>query len=128
MLQEIFRVFSPQLDDIRYQHSDSEMTHLLPCLSRVHLTGCNFGPTVRPEVIRKAMPGTVIYGQLPPFTFSRGTPEEIAQAVQRDIEAVGADGGLVVEAAGMVNPGSRLAGLRAAMYAIQTWGRYQPLD
>ena len=71
---------------------------------------------------------TVIHGQLPPFTFSRGTPQEIAEAVRRDIEAVGADGGLVVTTAGSVNPGSKLAGLRAVMYAIQTWGRYQPFS
>lgn len=128
ILERVFSVFSPKEEDWRFQHSDSEMTHLLPLLARVHLHGANFGPTVRPEAIRKAMPRTVIYGQLPPFTFSRGTPEEIAEAVRRDIEAVGADGGLVVTTAGSVNPGSKLAGLRAAMYAIQTWGRYQPLD
>ena len=128
ILQRVFAVFSPHEEDWRYQHSDSEMTHLLPLLARVHLHGANFGPTVRPELIRRAMPRTVIHGQLAPFTFSRGTPQEIAQAVRRDIEAVGADGGLVVTTAGGVNPGSKLAGLRAVMYAIQTWGRYQPLD
>ena len=48
--------------------------------------------------------------------------------MRRDIEVVGADGGLVVTTAGSVNPGSKLAGLRAAMYAIQRYGRYQPLD
>ena len=74
------------------------------------------------------MPRTVIHGQLPPFTFSRGTPEEIYLAVRRDIEAVGADGGLVVTTAGSVNPGSKLEGLRAVMYAIQQHGRYEPLD
>lgn len=128
ILERVFAVFCPDEGDRRYQHSDSEMTHLLPLLNRVRLHGANFGPTVRPEVIRREMPRTVIHGQLPPFTFSRGTPEEIYLAVRRDIEAVGADGGLVVTTAGSVNPGSKLEGLRAVMYAIQQHGRYEPLD
>jgi len=128
ILERVFAVFCPDEGDRRYQHSDSEMTHLLPLLNRVRLHGANFGPTVRPEVIRREMPRTVIHGQLPPFTFSRGTPEEIYLAVRRDIEAVGADGGLVATTAGSVNPGSKLEGLRAVMYAIQQHGRYQPLD
>lgn len=128
ILQQVFATFCPDEGDWRYQHSDSEMTHLLPVLNRTRLHGCNFGPTVRPEVIRRHMPRTVIDGQLPPWTFARGTPEEIAAAVRRDIDAVGADGGLVVTTAGSVNAGSRLAGLRAVMHAIQRWGRYQPLD
>lgn len=123
ILEYVFSVFCPDEEDYRYQHSDSEMTHLLPLLARCRLHGCNFGPTVRPEAIRAAMPKTVIYGCLAPFTFSRGTPQEIAEAVARDIRAVGYDGGLVVDTAGSVNPGSRLEGLRAAMHAIQTLGQ-----
>ncbi len=128
ILQHVFSVFCPSEEDWRHQHSDSEMTHLLPLLNRTRLHAGNFGPTVHPTVIRREMPRTVIQGQLPPFTFSRGTPEEICAAVRRDIELVGADGGLEVTTAGSVNPGSRLAGLRAAMYAVQQYGRYQPLD
>lgn len=128
ILEQVFAAFAPREEDWRFQHSDSEMTHLLALLNRTRLHGCNFGPTVRPERIRAAMPRTVIQGQLPPWTFARGTPQEIADAVRRDIEAVGADGGLEVTTAGSVNAGSRLEGLRAVMYAIQTYGRYQPLD
>ena len=128
MLKHIFSVFSPDEDDWRYQHSDSAMGHLMPLLNQVRLHGANFGPSVRPEWIRRDMPHTVIYGQLAPFVFSRGTPQEISEAVRRDIEAVGGDGGLVVTTAGSVNPGSKLAGLRAVMSTIQTYGRYQPLD
>ncbi len=128
ILQHVFSVFCPSEEDWRHQHSDSEMTHLLPLLNRTRLHAGNFGPTVHPSVIRREMPRTVIQGQLPPFTFSRGTPEEICAAVRRDIDLVGADGGLEVTTAGSVNPGSRLAGLRAAMYAVQQHGRYQPLD
>lgn len=126
ILQHVFAAFCPDNEDYRFQHSDSEMTHLLPLLARCRLHGCNFGPTVLPEAIRAAMPRTVIYGQLPPFTFSRGAPQEIAAAVMRDIRAVGYDGGLVVDTAGSVNPGSKLEGLRAAMHAIQVMGQYRP--
>ncbi len=128
ILQHVFGVFCPDEGDTRFQHSDSAMAHLLPLLARCHLTGCNFGPTVRPREIRRHMPHTIIQGQLPPFTFSRGSPEEIAAAVASDIREVGYDGGLVVDTAGSVNPGSRLAGLRGAMHAIQTLGRYRAND
>jgi len=127
MLQRIFAEFSPDPADRRYQHSDSEMSHLLPILAEAGLNGANFGPTVDPREIRRHLPRCVIYGQLPPFTFSRGTPEEIFAAVRRDIEWVGADGGLVLTTAGSVNAGSRLEGLRAVMAAIQKHGRYRPL-
>ncbi len=127
ILQHVFSVFCPDEADYRFQHSDSEMTHLLPLLARCRLHACNFGPTVDPRTIRAAMPRTAIRGQLPPFTFSRGAPGEIAAAVERDIRALGYDGGLVVDTAGSVNPGSRLLGLRAAMSTIQRLGR-QPVE
>jgi hypothetical protein len=69
----------------------------------------------------------VIYGQLAPWTFARGTDEEIAAEVRRDIKAVGDDGGLVIATAGSINPGSRLSGLRAIMSTLQHTGRYAPL-
>lgn len=127
ILKRIFETFSPGPEDLRYQHSDSEMTHLLPLLAEAGVNAANFGPTVDPREIRRHLPRCVIYGQLPPFTFSRGTPEEIYAAVRRDIEWVGADGGLVIATAGSVNAGSRLEGLRAVMAAIQKHGRYKPL-
>ncbi len=123
-----FSVFSPNEGDRRYQHSDSNMAHLLRQLASVGLTDGNFGPMIRPKVIRQQMPRTVIHGQLPPFTFSREAPEVIHEAVRRDLEEAAADGGLVVHTAGSVNPGSKLEGLRAVMSAIQQYGRYRPLD
>ena len=103
------------------------MGHLMPLLHEVGLKGANFGPTVPAAEIREKMPNTVIYGQLAPWTFARGTDEEVAAEVRRDIETAGADGGLVIATAGSINAGSRLSGLRAAMSVIQNEGRYQGL-
>jgi hypothetical protein len=66
----------------------------------------------------------VIYGQLAPWTFARGSDEEVAAEVRRDIDAAAAGGGLVIATAGSINPGSRLSGLRAIMSTIQRYGRY----
>ncbi len=125
ILRRVFERFAPDPGDTRYQHSDSAMTHLLPLLNEVGVNHGNFGPAVRVQDIRRAMPRCVIHGQLAPWTFARGTDEEIAAEVKRDIEAVAADGGLIIATAGSINPGSRLSGLRAVMSTIQRYGRYQ---
>lgn len=125
ILRRVFETFAPGPNDGRFQHSDSAMGHLMPLLNEVGLNGANFGPTVRAADIRKAIPRAVIYGQLAPWTFARGTDEEVAAEVRRDIEEAGADGGLVIATAGSINPGSRLSGLRAAMSMIQQYGRYR---
>jgi uroporphyrinogen decarboxylase len=124
ILKRVFGKFAPGPDDTRHQHSDSAMTHLLPLLNEAGVNHGNFGPTVRVEDIRRAMPRCVIHGQLAPWTFARGTDEEVAAEVRRDIEAAGADGGLIIATAGSINPGSRLSGLRAIMGTIQRYGRY----
>ncbi len=127
ILRRVFETFAPDPGDWRFQHSDSAMGHLMPLLHEVGLKGANFGPTVPAAEIREKMPNTVIYGQLAPWTFARGTDEEVAAEVRRDIETAGADGGLVIATAGSINAGSRLSGLRAAMSVIQNEGRYQGL-
>jgi uroporphyrinogen decarboxylase len=38
----------------------SDMEHLFPVLSKLNQTGCNFGPTVLVDEIRKYMPKTRI--------------------------------------------------------------------
>jgi uroporphyrinogen decarboxylase len=127
ILKRVFDTFAPGSGDSRYQHSDSAMGHLLPLLNEAGLNGANFGPTVPAARIRRDIPRCVIYGQLAPWTFARGTDAEIAAEVRRDIAAAGSDGGLVIDTAGSINPGSRLSGLRAIMCTIQYYGRYQPL-
>ncbi|MBN1623640.1 MAG: hypothetical protein JW903_04685 [Clostridia bacterium] len=108
----------------RYQHSDSAMAHLLPQLADFNLTGCNFGPTVTVDEIRRHMPKTRIDGQLAPFTFMRNNEEQIIAEVKRDCEAVKSTRGLNVMTAGSINNGSLLTSMRTVMAAIQNFGRY----
>ena len=71
ILKEVFDKYSPNPGDIRFQHSDSTMGHLLPFFEKLNMTSVNFGPTLKVCEIRKDCPNAVIYGQLAPFTFSR---------------------------------------------------------
>ncbi len=75
VLKGIFERYSPSPGDSRYQHSDSNMVHLLPQLGCLGVTGVNFGPTLSVLEIREHCPKAVIYGQFAPFTFSRNEEE-----------------------------------------------------
>ena len=125
-LKAVFAKCAPNEKDFRYQHSDSAMGHLIPMLADFNLTGCNFGPTITVQEIRKYMPRTRIDGQLAPFTFMRNNEEEIIAEVKRDCEAAKIDDirGLGVTTAGSINNGSLLTSMRAVMAAIQNYGRY----
>jgi len=120
----VFERYAPEPDDRRFQHSDSEMSHLLPLLGELKLQGNNFGPTVRADDIRHHMPDSVIYGQLAPFTYSRNNEREMVAEFLRDLERVGDTRGLVFSGAGSINNGSRLTGMRLMMAAVQRYGRY----
>lgn len=124
ILKRVFDRWCPNPGDNRYQHSDSPMGHLLPILSRLNLTGCNFGPTVLVDEIRKYMPTTRIDGCLAPFTFMGNDEEAIIAEVKRDCEMAKETRGLNVSTAGSINNGSLLSSMRAVMYAIQNYGRY----
>ena len=126
ILSAIFAQCSPDPGDVRYQHSDSAMGHLLPILARLQLTGCNFGPTLTVRQIREQMPKTRIDGQLAPFTFMSNDEDAIIAEVKRDCEMAkeGDARGLNLTTAGSINDGSLLTSMRAVMYAIQTYGRY----
>jgi len=126
ILKAVFERCSPDPADVRFQHSDSAMGHLLPILSRLNLTGCNFGPTLTVEEIRKYMPHTRIDGQLAPFTFMRNDQEAIIAEVKRDCEMARVNDlrGLNLSTAGSINNGSSLESMRTVMYAIQNFGRY----
>lgn len=126
VLKSVFDYYSPGEDDNRYQHSDSAMAHLLPILGRLKLTGCNFGPTVLADEIRKYMPRTRIDGCIAPFTFMHNNIDDIISEVKRDCQMIKKTGtkGLNLSTAGSINNGSSLESMRAVMYAIQTYGRY----
>jgi len=126
ILKKVFEHCAPNPGDHRYQHSDSAMEHLLPILSRLDLTGCNFGPTVTIDKIRKYMKTTRIDGALAPFTFMRNDEEQIIAEIKRDCEQAKIDDirGVNIATAGSINNGSLLTSMRTVMAAIQTYGRY----
>ncbi len=124
VLRAIFDRWCPNPEDSRYQHSDSAMAHLMPLLGRLNLTGCNFGPTVLVDEIRKYMPRTRIDGCIAPFTFMHNNQESIINEVKRDCQMAKECRGLNLSAAGSINNGSLLTSMRTVMYAIQNYGRY----
>lgn len=124
ILKQVFAQCSPDPLDNRYQHSDSSMGHLLPLLADFQLTGCNFGPTLTVEEIRKAMPHTRIDGQLAPFTFMNNDEAAIIEEVKRDCAMAQEHRGLNLSTAGSINNGSLLTSMRTVMAAIQNYGRY----
>ncbi|NMA65697.1 MAG: hypothetical protein GX957_05570 [Clostridiaceae bacterium] len=126
VLKEVFEFTSPEPTDNRFQHSDSEMRHLLPILAKLNLTGCNFGPTLTVSEIRQTMPNTRIDGQIAPFTFMSNDIEKIMEEARRDCKMAieGKFKGLNLRTAGSINNGSLLTSMRAVMYVIQNEGRY----
>ncbi len=125
ILERIFECASPDPGDDRYQHSDSAMGHLLPVLARLELNGCNFGPTLSIDEIRRHLPRARIEGRIAPFTFQSNDEARIVAEVRRDCDAARRCGrGVSLDTAGSVNDGTRLTSLRAVMAAIQEYGRY----
>jgi uroporphyrinogen decarboxylase len=124
IVQAIYDRFAPAAGDGRYQHSDSDMGHLLPLLAATGMNRVNFGPNVRFASIRKAMPKAVVFGTLAPFTFMRNDEAAIEREVRRDLEEARATRGLVVATAGSVNNGTRLTSLRKVMQTIVQYGRF----
>lgn len=124
IVKGIWNVYSPNPKDRRYQHSDSDMAHIIPVLARCNLTGVNFGPNVMIDQIREYMPNTVIYGVLAPFTYGRNEEVNIVAEFLRDYDMAHEKRGWVFSTAGSINNGSRLSGMRLIMAAIQEYGRY----
>lgn len=126
VLKRVFEKTAPLPHHYRYQHSDSAMGHLLPLLADFNLTGCNFGPTLTVQQIRRYMPNTCIDGQLAPFTFMRNDEDAIIAEVKRDCLAAKENDlrGLNLTTAGSINNGSLLTSMRTVMAAIQNYGRY----
>jgi uroporphyrinogen decarboxylase len=119
----VFERYSPAPGDSRYQHSDSDMGHLLPLLGRLKLTAVNFGPKLTVTEIRENLPGAVIHGQLAPFTFSRNEEVNMVAEYFRDVELSREKRGVLFTTAGSINSGSKLTGMRLLMAAAQECGR-----
>lgn len=124
ILKAVYERFSPGTGDLRGQHSDSDMEHLLPLLGKLGQNDVNFGPTIPVSAIREHLPGAVIHGQLAPYTYMRNEQENIVLEFLRDFEMAREKRGLVFETAGSVNQGTRITSMRLAMAAIQRFGRY----
>lgn len=124
ILKGVFDRYCAGPRDVRYQHSDSDMGHLLPILGELGLNACNFGPNLSVTEIREHLPGAVIRGQLAPFTFSRNEEVNIVAELLRDADMAREKRGLVFTTAGSINAGSRLTGMRLIMAAIQEHGRF----
>ena len=124
IVKGIWDVYSPDPKDRRHQHSDSDMGHILPVLSRCNLMSVNFGPNVMVDEIRKYMSNAVIHGVLAPFVYSRNEEVNMVAEFLRDHEMAFEKRGLVFSTAGSINNGSRLTGMRLLMAAIQEYGRF----
>lgn len=98
--------------------------HRAPFFGKLGMTGVNFGPTLSVAEIRQHCPRAEIDGQLAPFTFSRDQREQIVHEFLRDFAQARPCRGLRFATAGSINNGSRLAGMRLIMSAIQHFGRY----
>ena len=119
VLKNIFAHYSPDPGDMRYQHSDSAMAHIIPELAELDLNGVNFGPTVMVPEIRKYLPHARIDGCIAPFTFMRNEEDQLRYEVQRDIDFGFEYGGVNITTAGSINNGSLLTSMRLIMELIQ---------
>jgi uroporphyrinogen decarboxylase len=125
VVQQVLSAFAPGQNDYRYHHSDSEMRHLLPVMSRYNFKAVNLGPLIPASLIRQNMPHTVIHGEVAPNTLRDKGLEAIVAEVQRDFAAVGGDGGLVVTTCGSISAGTSLESIRGLMWAVQEYCRYE---
>lgn len=119
VLKMVFDRYSPARGDLRYQHSDSAMGHLLPILGELNLNGVNFGPTVLIPEIRKYLPEARIDGCIAPFTFMRNDVSQLTEETMRDIRDGFEYGGVNISTAGSINDGSSLESMRLMMSLIQ---------
>ncbi len=123
ILQAMYERFAPEPTHPRYQHSDSDMGHLLPLLAQTGMNRVNFGPNVRFADIRRHMPRAVVEGTIAPFTMMRNQTARIIYEIKRDLWEARETRGLVVATAGSVNDGTLLSSVRTVM---ETMWNYDP--
>jgi uroporphyrinogen decarboxylase len=123
-MRAIFETFAPEGGHLRYQHSDSDMGHLMGLLDELGVNRVNLGPKIDVRDIRRMMPGAVIEGHMPPQLLRDGTEEEIAQRVASDFTKAGGDGALVVTTAGSISAGTSLDRIKFFMWCVDAFCRY----
>jgi uroporphyrinogen decarboxylase len=123
VLQRVLDAMAPG-DARRYQHSDSDMAHLLDIQYELGIREVNYGPEVDAGLIREKMPDTFIHGQMPPFLLRNRSPEEIKARIISDFEKAGQTGGLNVTTAGSLAAGTGVGRMRWMMRCVETWCRY----
>lgn len=123
VLHEILEAFAPG-DAARYQHSDSNMEHLLDFQCELGIRSVNYGPGIDVRNIRLKMPGAMINGHMPPFLLRNASPGEIEQRIISDFEKAGDGGGLTVTTAGSLAAGTGVGRMRWLMHCVQKHCRY----
>jgi uroporphyrinogen decarboxylase len=123
---KLFERFAPSGG--RFYHADSNMKNHIPALVDIGVSAVNIGPMVSAEHIYRTAPGMVVVGQVPPTqTLWRGSPDDVVDAVRRDVRdamaaGVGSDQ-LVISTAGSINPGTPVENLRALHWAAMEYAR-----
>lgn len=120
-LARLFRAFAPRPGHRRRQHSDSGMAHLLPQLRDLGVNEVNVAPDAHPVEIRSVMPKAHIHGQMHPLLLRNGTPQEIGERVNRDVQALRGSPWTPAPV-GVVAAGTPLRNLRAYIEAVESVG------
>ena len=123
VLQQVLAALAPG-QARRYQHSDSNMGHLLDQQVALGIHEVNYGPTVDAALIRRKMPAALIHGCLPPFLLRNGSPEAIRARIVSDFEKAGHSGGLNVTTAGSLAAGTGVGRMRWLMAVVPEACRY----
>jgi len=123
VLETVLGAFAPG-DAPRYQHSDSNMEHLLDYQYALGIRTVNYGPEIDVRNIRLKMPDAMIHGHMPPFLLRNAGPDEIERRVISDFGKVGEGGGLTVATAGSLAAGTGVGRMRWLMHCIQRHCRY----
>jgi uroporphyrinogen decarboxylase len=124
VLERVLEALAPP-PSLRYQHSDSAMSHLLEQQYALGIRAVNYGPTVDAAQIREKMPGAWILGQVPPFLLRNGSAEAIRQRVCDDFRKAGREGGLEITTAGSLASGTGLGRMRWLMKVTAEETRYK---
>jgi len=123
--ERIYAELAPGPGDDRFYHNDARVAHLVDPLRELRVNGINPDPETDPALIRRKLPGAIIYGCIPPLVLRDGSPEQFRLAARRTIERAGEGGGLVLTTAGSINAGTPYANLQALCEAARCFGRYE---